>query len=853
MAFARDVGGTRSASGSAVNTHAIALPTWVLPGHLMIAYVSVDQSVGATTETTPTGWTTLATVSSGAVVKLRIWMRVVDGTEGTHASFETDLAAGGANADVETSHIVRVYEGHSASDNGVSIATATGSASQPDCPNLAPAAGSDDWLWVACFAMDENATNDSTPPANYPNAKRVASSSDSGFSTIHYTCRQATGSSENPGAFAGMNADHWASATLSIPPGDEGLGNPPIVTTTNTSVESSTTTTHDVSLPASLEIDNLVIVKIVTFNSGTLTWPAGWTSLVSVAVTNQVRVEIRWRVVDGTEGSTIQITSSGAVQSAHQSWQIANHDEDIPPTATTTSSFSTIPRPPNHTLTSSQYDTLIIAGFGASDDDDASVYWPVSLLPLLQNESSAAGSSCLAASTTGILRNQSSFALDVAISDGASNPQQANAETMRMAAGENWAAYTIAIYGILDGFEDEETFTPSTLIHFRPEEMRQQLAFSTSVLRAYDGSEQRIGMRSRPRRTYEVEYSLRDEADVRYLHKQFLQGFERRYDLPRWGEEIRISNEITAGATSIIDDFEWSEYAQGTAALLMSPGGETYEVVTLASFSSDRTTLVLDDPVVNDYPVGSSVVPIEQVYIADEATLERYRNGGARVTITATARLQRPLFTGDGDITLEEYDNLIVLEDRHLSTETNGQEFDHGIFELDFGNRLIPIATWDPAYASITEIRRFVVPTLEERALWNLLATTLHGSMVTFLAPTWREDLVLNAQPATGASTIVITDEPGYNSIYEGAPSHDYLQLETDAGIIYRKVNSAVDNLDGTHTLTLDTALPGTVPGSTINRISFLERVRMSSDVVTYQFAPGGFSTITIGTRTVHE
>ena len=92
----------------------------------------------------------------------------------------------------------------------------------------------------------------------------------------------------------------------------------PSVADTSTSSETGNTTTHTVDLSTlTMTVGNLLLIGFAHDQNlaGTWTWPAAYTSLFDTDA-NNVGLEIRFKQIDGTEGSSFDVTSSGSEQSA---------------------------------------------------------------------------------------------------------------------------------------------------------------------------------------------------------------------------------------------------------------------------------------------------------------------------------------------------------------------------------------------------------------------------------------------------------------------------------------------------------------------------------------------------------
>ena len=86
-------------------------------------------------------------------------------------------------------------------------------------------------------------------------------------------------------------------------------------------------------------------------------------------------------------------------------------------------------------------------------------------------------------------------------------------------------------------------------------------------------------------------------------------------------------------------------------------------------------------------------------------------------------------------------------------------------------------------------------------------------------------------------TSIVVEDNPDFDTRWDNTGgSHRDIQLEINQGVLRRRISSIVDG-GTTKTLNLDSALPGR--SLTVDVVSFLELVRLGSDVATFQHFVG--------------
>lgn len=101
----------------------------------------------------------------------------------------------------------------------------------------------------------------------------------------------------------------------------------PVVEATNTSVTAVAGTTHTVSLPASISAGDLLII-FIRAASNFFSTPSGWTFLESESLNGYSFVV--YKIADGTEGASVNITSTGSTKTAHNSYRISGANPTNP-------------------------------------------------------------------------------------------------------------------------------------------------------------------------------------------------------------------------------------------------------------------------------------------------------------------------------------------------------------------------------------------------------------------------------------------------------------------------------------------------------------------------------------------
>lgn len=136
----------------------------------------------------------------------------------------------------------------------------------------------------------------------------------------------------------------------------------------NTSETTTNTTTHTVALPASISAGQLLIIAISFSANVNATLPGTWTAeLVDNGDSGtSTGLWIAWKFASGSEGASVNVTSSGSCQSAHASARFTGmHASAAPEAGTVTVTVnSTTHNPTSLTPSWGSADTLFMALVG---------------------------------------------------------------------------------------------------------------------------------------------------------------------------------------------------------------------------------------------------------------------------------------------------------------------------------------------------------------------------------------------------------------------------------------------------------------------------------------------------------
>lgn len=153
----------------------------------------------------------------------------------------------------------------------------------------------------------------------------------------------------------------------------------PTITTTGWTDSSGITTSHAVSLGPAPSSGTLLVLQFAgrPGSTGALSAPMGWTQFNQSAQGTNQQVTWWWRIADGSEGTTVTITSGSStnVCTAHV-YQVAAgvFDPASAPEITTAAALNQIPDPPSISPSWGSDDVLLVATYASRSDATPSTY-----------------------------------------------------------------------------------------------------------------------------------------------------------------------------------------------------------------------------------------------------------------------------------------------------------------------------------------------------------------------------------------------------------------------------------------------------------------------------------------------
>lgn len=381
------------------------------------------------------------------------------------------------------------------------------------------------------------------------------------------------------------------------------------------------------------------------------------------------------------------------------------------------------------------------------------------------------------------------------------------------------------------------TGTRITLFSIAPDwsqsqaKFKEQIVYLTDVLRGHSAKEQRRALRQVARRNMELQVVTSSER-VSSLLNSLLWGWQAQvYGVPYWPDARNLAAPITAGALAISVDTADTIFVAGGVVCLWRDAF-TFEAVPILGVSSNSIQVV--GAIQNSYPSGDAtlVVPVILARLADKQDIRRDTSIIEEVQFVFAGEALQAYPTPTW--TPPQYLGFPVLEVEPNWVPTTGanlvKSYSRDLIVLDSQAGAKTVEDRDGLPTVSTYVPWFLSPHSRVTA-FRAFVESVKGRLRPFWFPTYDVDLSLHADVLAAANVITIRFV-NYTRMMFPQRARQYLAfLRAGHANLYRHVTSAVNNLDGTETLTLDAPLGVDFPldGGTV---SFLTLVRLNSDSV---------------------
>ena len=375
------------------------------------------------------------------------------------------------------------------------------------------------------------------------------------------------------------------------------------------------------------------------------------------------------------------------------------------------------------------------------------------------------------------------------------------------------------------------------MLLFPPEvPLTEKLGFLTDVMEHIDGTEQRVALRKAPRQELEMVFLLEDGPERQRFDFVLFDRQDKVFGIPMWHEPMALTSAAAIDDVTInVDTTDFTDLRVGNQAVVLDGDGVTFDALVILSFTA--TSITFESGLTNAYPEGTEVYPMQS------AIIQQTVSGNRRARNLQEVRVNARMLDQDLDIAdtsaFSTFNSKVLLDDPNLVEGPQPYDSERRIFSVDGETGSFQQKSLWPVSRRGSQ-KGFVMNTRQR--LWEVrqLLHALKGRQISFYLPTFYEDLTQAATFSNGSTTGVIVNV-GYDQFVRERQPNDVIQVRLKDGTEFIRTITGSDPIDDdTEQITIDTGWPQDINVGDIDRISFVEKVRLASDEVAITHERGG-------------
>lgn len=382
--------------------------------------------------------------------------------------------------------------------------------------------------------------------------------------------------------------------------------------------------------------------------------------------------------------------------------------------------------------------------------------------------------------------------------------------------------------------------------------VRESLEWKTNIMQSQIGAEQRVATRVNPRRRQEVPFtSIRREHS--YLEQLLSIEPQGRYYVPVWFERGPVDAPVTSGDTTASIDSLGREFLDTQFVIFLGRQPHQYEIAEVdTAVGGNHTTLTFLDPLLNDWPVGTTVCPCRSAVIEANNTVSFTRAGARALQGTVRFLFDVP-YAWVSALVPDTYLGQPVFELPSNENDQQGGTFDRlygtydgqvgPIFQTDLGGKAFP------TFSSANWIAGRPGNELLRDLLFYLRGRQVHGWWVHPI-----DDFIIAASIGTGDTSIVVERAGAADFGVSSSRSHLRINLR-DGTKYYAAITSATNIDDDTEQLNLGSAIPADIDMADVADIRYVSQGRLDQDMISLDHVTDqeGVTQYTLGIRMLPE
>jgi hypothetical protein len=361
--------------------------------------------------------------------------------------------------------------------------------------------------------------------------------------------------------------------------------------------------------------------------------------------------------------------------------------------------------------------------------------------------------------------------------------------------------------------------------------VNESLEWNTNVLRAYNGSETRAGLRSIARRRLAYDFLVR-RADTQLFDNLLWGRQNQAFVVPYWQYKEKTTAPVSIGATSIPVDTSTAGYTAGQSIVIFL-NALVNEVLKIASVTTGH--VIVEAPgTVLAWAQYSKVYPASFSLFESNVPVNRHTSSLLEGTATFLAEpiSTNPFIPATAAPNTYQGIEVILQQPDWVNPIDSGATFNFDVADYSTGDRLFAATELNQ---SLVFKYRWLLKTRPFINAFRAFLGRRQGQLKSVYLPSWHEDFTLAVNIGSGDTTITVVDR--FFSLYVGInPARSNLMIRTRAhGTFLRPITSFTTS-GANVVITITTALGVAVTISDVIAISYLCLYRKATDLSTLQW-----------------
>lgn len=375
----------------------------------------------------------------------------------------------------------------------------------------------------------------------------------------------------------------------------------------------------------------------------------------------------------------------------------------------------------------------------------------------------------------------------------------------------------------------------------------ETLSWLTNILRSYDGTEQRRGMRFIARRKFAYTFKTVREESARL--ENLLWGWQNRtYALPVWTDKSRLTSAVSQGATVIALPTTTFSFSAGALAIIYGDSRKA-EVVEIQSVGANSLALVR--PLENNWPRGTRVMPVILGHLPTRVAVMRH---------TSQAITGSLIFESDPRVTYAyiptstpavTYKGVEVLMRQPNWKGGLSNEFEYLFHTLDYQTGGVQ---WDTRedFPRIARAYTWLLNGRHQIAEFRAMLGRRVGMLKPIWVPTWHDDFIVTRTIGASDSAIFVK-ENDFRLMVGTDPARNQIMIRLNDGTNFFREIVGVSSDGADTSLILDAPLGREVLYGQVKTVHLVMRSRLAGDEINISWRTDRAATIDTAFMTIKE